>query len=268
MKIKMQSFLLCFSLIFVLCACGHSSDSSSAIHSISEESSVAPSSSSVVSSDAIDARSEESPVPFVPPLPSSVANSDAKCTVNYEVFDLVGGQNSQLLAYRDEACSAHNVGEVTEALTLYHPYLFVYYESQGMASYTVKNFVGASDLKYQKNPYVDDLQIKYLYLRADYDGLTHKVVSQDSLKQLFETDDVLTYELISACLGERPPLQHSPESNYGIIFDFQPMRKTELIPIAGGCHETTYIFEGKKIWVSFIKEKNDYIALKLSVNPE
>lgn len=244
MKIKMQFFLLCFLLMFLLCACGHSPSGSSSVNSLPEESSVA----------SVDSAA------------SSISNADANCTLNYEVFDLVGGLNSQLLAYRDEECLAQNVGTVTDALTLYHPYLLVYYESWGAEIYT-NDFVFAPDLKYQKNPYVDDLQIKTLIFTADRDDSTHQVVSQDSLKQLFETDDVLTYEIISACLGVSPSWEYISEQNeYSSSVDFDPITSGESLSTEGGSYIGTYIFEGKKIRVSFEKYKNEYIASAISLS--
>ena len=56
---------------------------------------------------------------------------------------------------------------------------------------------GYSEGHQTENPFVDDLQVMELTIEDEIDPLTPTVIQQDSLRQLFVTDALITYSFIS-----------------------------------------------------------------------
>ena len=122
---------------------------------------------------------------------------------------------------------------------------------------------GYSEGHQTENPFVDDLQVMELTLEDEIDPLTPTVIQQDSLRQLFVTDALITYSLLCESLGQRPELVHVEDVYYTApISESWPLNSNPGQKIAGGEWHADFSVESLRISVNFIQTDGEFIAYR------
>ena len=122
---------------------------------------------------------------------------------------------------------------------------------------------GYSEGHQTENPFVDDLQVMELTLEDEIDPLTPTVIQQDSLRQLFVTDALITYSLLCESMGQRPELIHVEDVYYTApISENWPLNSNPGQKIAGGEWRANFSVESLRISVNFIQTDGEFAAYR------
>lgn len=173
--------------------------------------------------------------------------------VNTQLLLLADGQIYELEALYGENYFIHEVGLMTGALEYYNPYICIYFYP---SSYF--NASGLPQNETEQNPFArEDLPITGIYLQAELDFEQGTIINQNSLKQLFNTEEQITYTLLAKQLGQSPALLHNAEGGAVKITEYQI---SEWAPLGGGTYNADYIIDGHNISVYYIENSGEYIA--------
>lgn len=131
-----------------------------------------------------------------------------------ELSALLGKNNAVLKQRRQKSCyDAEISGRGTARALYFAPFLdaeLIPLE-EGVSTIWREGYIEGHQTE---NPFVDDLQVMELTIEDEIDPLTPTVIQQDSLRQLFVTDALITYSLLCESLGQRPELIHVEDVYY------------------------------------------------------
>lgn len=175
---------------------------------------------------------------------------------------LLGENNAVLKQRRQESCYADISGRGTARALYFAPFLDAELIPLEEGVSTIWR-EGYSEGHQTKNPFVDDLQVMELTLEDEIDPLTPTVIQQDSLRQLFVTDSLITYSLLCESLGQRPALIHVEDVYYTApISESWPLNSNPGQKIAGGEWRADFSVESLRISVNFIQTDGEFVAYR------
>ena len=108
--------------------------------------------------------------------------------------------------------------------------------------------------QYEENPFIDELIIYRIDLIAQYDG--DQIISQKSLKQLFDTEEIITYELINNKLPYAQTLEKYDN-------DLYVENNGELIKVTHDVYRTEYKYNNTSIKILYLDIDNELIAFNI-----
>lgn len=175
---------------------------------------------------------------------------------------LLGKNNAVLKQRRQESCYAEISGRGTARALYFAPFLDAELIPLEEGDSTIWR-EGYSEGHQTKNLFVDDLQVMELTLEDEIDPLTPTVIRQDSLRQLFVTDALITYSLLCESLGQRPALIHVEDVYYTTpISENWPLNSNPGQKIAGGEWRADFSVENLRISVNFIQTDGEFVAYR------
>lgn len=180
--------------------------------------------------------------------------------LNKELGALLEKNNAVLKQRRQESCYAEISGRGTARVLYFEPFLDVELIplEEGVSTIWREAY---SEGHQTENPFVDDLQVIELTLEDEIDPLAPTVIQQDSLRQLFVTDALITYSLLCESLGQRPELIHVEDVYYTApISENWPLNNNPGQKIEGGEWRADFSVESLQISVNFILTDGEFIA--------
>lgn len=175
---------------------------------------------------------------------------------------LLGKNNAVLKQRRQESCYAEISGRGTARALYFAPFLDAELIPLEEGVSTIWR-EGYSEGHQTENPFVDDLQVMELTIEDEIDPLTPTVIQQDSLRQLFVTDALITYSLLCESLGQRPELIHVEDVYYTApISENWPLNSNPGQKIAGGEWRADFSVESLRISVNFIQTDGEFVAYR------
>lgn len=186
---------------------------------------------------------------------SSVSGNipDKPLFLNAEMLDCIGHPLSALGDGYGEDYYFHGVGSSTDALVYYNPYICFY----------INAIISGMDGTYSDPFTSENAIIQSFTLQSEYDPATSTITGQDSLRRLFLTEEVITYELLCQKLGQTPTLVHNASGGYTIINEFE---LPDWQMLEGGTYGANYVVENRNIAVNFIESEETYIALSVNIS--
>ncbi len=142
----------------------------------------------------------------------SAAEPEAALTLDETLLALPAGTNADVGSLRAERCYAELTKQGTARISFFKPYLSVYFapEAGDAALWRDGMTSGFGD----ENPFVDELRVSRVELCDEIDTAKSVVLSQDSLRQLFQCDETITYTLLCEALEQTPELKFTSEAYY------------------------------------------------------
>ena len=183
--------------------------------------------------------------------------------LNRALLSLLGSDNSVLR----ETCSGRCYAEVTQRetgrLTYLSPYLSVQFKRQ--AGPFDGWLEGNAEGFYDENPFVDGLRIVQIDLCEEIDPEAPSLERQISLRQLIQTNELITYTMLCEMLEQTPELKHLNNAYYdgvAVSEGISGAQKTGRIGerITGGEEVAVFLVDGVKIRVSFFNAEDEQIA--------
>lgn len=181
---------------------------------------------------------------------------------------LLQGDNAALKQMRQGSCYAEITGRGTARVLYFEPFLDVQMippEEGNSAAWRE----GYAEGSCPENPFVDDLPVLELTVEDEIDPLAPAVLEQNSLRQLFETDALITYPLLCEELGQTPELTHSETVYYTAPEqESWPMGSDPGLPITGGDWRADFSVDELRLTVSFIQADGEYVAYSATLSEE
>ena len=188
--------------------------------------------------------------------------------LNPALLSLIGSDNAAL----QESYSGHCYAELTQRgafrLTYFSPYLSVQFAPESGSGGGWPE--GYADGYYEENPLADDLRIRRIDLCEEIDPKVPALLGQqDSLRQLIQTDEPITYDLLCALLEQTPELSHKKNVFYdaGYITDDPAARSADGQRlhqadqrVNGGEEVAVFVADNVEITIGFIRAEEEYLA--------
>lgn len=203
--------------------------------------------------------SEVSSVANDPSAGVSECSDTAPFDLNDELFDLLAGDNASLKQMRQGSCYAEIPGRGTARVLYYEPFLDVQMLPPEESATAWRE--GYGEGHQDENPFVDDLPVIELTVADKIDPLLPAVLEQDSLRQMFKTDELITYPMLCDHLNQTPELDHTEEVYYSEpipenwLLDNDPGEK-----IAGGDWRAEFSMESVQLTVRFLQTDGEFVA--------
>lgn len=211
---------------------------------------------------------ESVPAAASAPAGGSESAAPAPFALNGELVALLEEDNAALKQMRQGSCYAEIPGRGTARVLYFEPFLDVQMippEEGAFAAWRE----GYGDGGYLENPFVDDLAVLELIVEDEIDPLAPAVLSQDSLRQLFATDALITYPLLCDGLGQTPELTHSETVCYlAPRRENWPMGSDPGLEIAGGEWHADFSVDELRLTVGFIRVDDEYVAWRATLSEE
>lgn len=252
-----HSFTLIISmLVIILTACGEDINKSvSNSESHRAQSSIASSREASLSMAPISTPESSSS------QREALSSNPVDAFVNEELLQLIGMPLSSLKDYGEDYY-IYAVGDLSGAMEYYSPYVCFYFDPMNYF-----NPSGRSENSTEQDPFKrDDLPIKWIELLGEYDADTHSMTNQDSLRRLFITDELITYELLAEKLDQEPKLEYSPEGHYRTTRAFES-GGGQWGQIEGGVYNADYTVNEENIRITFISVDEIFYAMQIDINP-
>lgn len=200
--------------------------------------------------------------------PAAESAPPAPFELNEALFTLLEGDNAALKQMRQGSCYAEITGRGTARAIYFEPFLDVQMippEEGNLAAWRE----GYGEGNYLENPFVDDLPVLEVTVEDEIDPLAPAVYEQESLRQLFETDSLITYAFLCEALGETPELTHS-ETVYYLAprKENWPLGNDPGLAITGGEWRADFSADGLRLTVSFIQTDGEYVAWRATLSEE
>lgn len=203
-----------------------------------------------------------------PPASISQSGSAVAFELNSAFFDLLEGDNAFLKQTRQGSCHAEITGRGTARVLYFEPFLDVQMilpEEGSLAAWRE----GYGEGSYLENPFVDDLPVLELTVEDEIDPLAPAVFEQDSLRQLFVTDALITYPMLCEGLGQTPELTHTEDVYYNApIPENWPLGNDLEHLITGGDWHADFSVDELRLTVSFIQTDGEYVAYRATLSEE
>lgn len=204
-----------------------------------------------------------------PPVSISQSGSSAAAfELNSAFFDLLEGDNACLKQTRQGSCYAEVTGRGTARVLYFEPFLDVQMilpEEGSLAAWRE----GYGEGSYLENPFVDDLPVLELTVEDEIDPLAPAVFEQESLRQLFVTDALITYPLLCEGLGQTPELTHTEDVYYNApIPENWPLGNDLGHLITGGDWRADFSVDELRLTVNFIQTDGEYVAYRATLSEE
>lgn len=196
------------------------------------------------------------------------SEAPAPFALNEELFALLEGDNAALKQMRKGRCYAEITGRGTARVLYFEPFLDVQMippEEGKLAEWRE----GYGEGSYLENPFVGDLSVLELTAEDEIDPLAPAVFEQDSLRQLFVTDALITYPLLCEGLGQTPELAHTEDVYYNApIPENWPLGNDLGYPITGGDWRADFSVDELRLTVNFIQTDGEYVAYRATLSEE
>lgn len=124
-----------------------------------------------------------------------------------DLVHLVGQTNEDFKQIYNGPCRAKSSRLLTKGF-LYADDINIEFEYYGKRVWDNTN--STKDL-YDSNPFYDDLIIESISVNAYYDGA--QIFNQDSLRKIFNTDEVITYDFLNEKLWQTPQTEQLDAEN-------------------------------------------------------
>lgn len=209
----------------------------------------------------------------VPAQPSSVpgeaaSGEAAPLELNKALFKLLQGDNAALKQIRQGNCYAEIPGRGTAQVLYFDPFLDVQMIPPEEGTFAAWR-EGYSEGHQTENPFVDELPVLELTVEDEIDPLAPAVSGQDSLRQLFVTDALITYQLLCDDLDQTPELTHTGDVYYSApIPENWPLGSDPGQPITGGDWCADFSANGLRLTVRFIRADGEYVAYRATLSEE
>lgn len=190
------------------------------------------------------------------------AGEEAPLTVNTQFLALPGKPLGSVLdvypALREQEHMIHEVGSLCAAIEYYTPDLLIYFDP-----FNLFNLSGLPQNEYKGDIFTDEnLRIYTINLLGEFDAANRHVIGQQSLKQLFVTEGVITYAQLCNVLEQKPVLDIIQNGTWEDITPNQVGTITHAIN--GDCFRAQFLIEATPVNVGFVKKGNEYIAYAAS----
>lgn len=192
----------------------------------------------------------------------SESSDTAPFDLNDELFELLAGDNSLLKQMRQGSCYAEIPGRGTARVLYFEPFLDVQMLPSEEGTDTVWR-EGCGEGLQEENPFADDLPVIELTVMDKIDPLAPAVLEQDSLRQMFKTDELITYQMLCERLNQTPELDHTEEVYYNEpIPENFPLDNDPGEKITGGDWKADFSTESVRLTVNFIQTDNELVAYR------
>lgn len=209
---------------------------------------------------------------FVPGRDGAVSGDSPDGSIpvlNPALLSLLDSDNGTLRQTYFGRCYVEVTQRKNFRLTYFTPYLAVQFAPENDPSTGWRN-EGDTDGYYDDNPLVDGLLIRRIDISEEIDPKEPALLGQQySLRQLVQTDEPVTYDLLCEVLGQTPELSHKDNVYYdaSYIFDDPVARSSEEQRIhqadqkvTGGHDVAVFEVDGVEITVYFIHPEEEYLA--------
>lgn len=195
-----------------------------------------------------------------PPAGELPQAGNTTLSLNESLLALLYSSNADVKQAREGDCYAQITGRGTACVSYFDPYLDVQMippDWEPAAAWREEYIAG----HHEENPFVDELPVLELTLMDEIDPLTPAVEGQDSLRQLFLTDERITYPFLCDNLHQTPELAHSEEVCYLMPSpQTLPSGNDPGQPIKGGGWRAVFLVGDAQITVHFIQSSEGLVA--------
>lgn len=183
--------------------------------------------------------------------------------LNRSLLALLDSDNSTLRENYYGRCYARMTQRGTARLTYLAPYLSIQFAPSDDPLDVWLD--GNSEGFYEENPFVDELSIFQIDLCEEIDPKKPSLERNVSLRQLIQTDELITYALLCEVLEQTPELKHRDNAYYDAVAVSEGISEAQKNyrlgrKIAGGEEYAVFFVDGVKIRVSFINTKEEPVA--------
>lgn len=189
--------------------------------------------------------------------------------LNPALLSLLDGDNAAVRQNYYGRCYAEVTLRGNFSLTYFTPYLDIHFEPEGDSADGWRQ-AGDTDGFYDENPLVDSLSVTRIDLCEEIDPKGPSLLgTQDSMRQLIQTTQPITYELLCTVLEQTPELIHRDNVFYDAshVFDDPEARgsaeeRAHRIGerVTGGEEVAVFVVDDVKIDVSFIRVEDETLA--------
>lgn len=189
--------------------------------------------------------------------------------LNPALLSLLDGDNAAVRQNYFGRCHAQVTPRGNFALTYFTPYLAIRFAPEDDPA-TGWRQEGDTDGFYDENPLADGLSVIRIDLCEEIDPKGPSLLgTQDSIRQLIQTTEPITYELLCTVLEQTPELVHRDNVYYDAshVFDDPEARGSAEERahrmgerVTGGEEEAVFLVDGVKIDVSFIRVEDETLA--------
>ena len=196
---------------------------------------------------------------------SDSASNSLPSLLDPQLLSLLSETNEALSAFRSESVYAEITGMGAASLEFFSPYCKILFEPQDNPETVWKDSSG--DALYEENPYQGELPIYEIRLCAELDPATPAVLNQESLRQLFLTDETITYNLLCQELRQTPELEHTEPVYYSPREPYSAPNWEQNAEICDGTYDASFTVNDLEIQCSFILQSSEYVCYLVFIHP-
>ena len=221
----------------------------------------------------VQPESVETPAPINEPTSVStpvISSSDSvpnslPSLLDPQLLSLLSGINEALSSFRSGSVYAEITGMGAASLEYFSPYCKILFEPQDIPETVWKG--SPRDGLYEENPYQDELPVYEIRLCAELDPATPAVLDQESLRQLFLTDETITYDLLCQELQQTPELKHTEPVYYSPREPYSAPNWEQNAEIRGGTYDVSFTVNDLEIQCSFVLQGSEYACYLVFIHP-